>query len=238
MATVVQTVANNGLAGVSAKTFTLSATQSGNSIIITMAIEGGATKYTGATIADDKSNTYLSTDIFTSTAAFHTAAIFYCLAPTSGVTSVTVTPTGGSGGVFGVIAVQEVSGLTGLDKHAGGNAPGLSPMTLNNSATNTGAADFVTTAIAIGNSAANIGLSNPPTGYTISAISQNDQTDAGGGCAYRINSSAVQDSVTWAATSWEPGDPAVIASFTSAGASTPVLEPWQQQGAMGVMLAH
>lgn len=237
MTAVVQTVAVNGLAGVSSKTVTLSATQSGNSIIVTLAVEGGATRYTGFTVTDNQSNTYTSTDILGGN--LRTAAIFYKIGATAGVTSLTVTPTGGSGGLFGAMAVQEVSGLTALDKHASASSGASSPLNLSNSGTNTGTADFVTTAIAIGTGIANVGIANPPTGYTTSAISQNDSTDAGGACAYRIDTSAVLDTVSWTATGWEPTDPAVIASFVGSAAVTvipvtgPALAPMTGSGVLG-----
>jgi hypothetical protein len=235
MTTVVQTVPANGLAGVASKTLTLSSTGSGNSIIVKIAVEAGSTTYTGFTIADSQSNTYSNAALLA--AGGRSAAVYYCLAPTAGVTSVTITGTGGTGGMFGCLDAQEVTGLTALDKHATGSAPGASPMTLNNSGANATAVAFVASAISVGAGASNCGISDPPSGYLTSSISQNDNTDGAGACCYRIDSSVVTDSVVWAATSWLPTAPAAIASFSGTAAAAAVLIPWQQNGQMGVQLA-
>jgi hypothetical protein len=217
MASVVQTVAFNGLAGVSSKSVTLSATGTGTSIVVSIAVEGGATAYTAFTVADSKSNVYSLAGTIP-TGLGRSAAVYYCLAPTSGVTTVTITGTGGSGGMFGCFCAQEVSGITALDKTNTATTGVASPLTVTNSATNTGTGDFVTTVISVGNGSAACGISDPPSGYTRSSISQNDSADASGATAWRINTSAVTDSVSWAATSWVAGCPAVIASFVGAAA--------------------
>jgi hypothetical protein len=223
MPTVIQTVSSGLLGGVANKTVTLTATQPGNSLIVSIAVEGGATAYTGFTIADNAgggSNTYSQAGITTASALFRSCCVKYCLAPTSGVTSVTVTGTGGSGGMYGVFSVQEVSGISALDRYTAGATGASSPYTMTASAVDTAATDFVVSCISVGNGSATVGISNPPTGYTTAAISQNDSTDAGGAIAYRINSTTVTDTCQWAATSWVATAPVNIVSFVGSGGVT------------------
>jgi len=225
MTSVVQTVPANGLAGVASKTVTIAATGSGNAIIILIAVEAGSTGYTGFTITDSKSNTGYASAVLLVGGA-RTVAIYYLLSPAqSGVTTVTIAGTGGSGGMFGALAVQEVSGLTAVDKTNTGTAPSTSPMTLNNSAVDTTSVDYVASCISIGNGASNCGISDPPTGWTTAAISQDDSGDGAGACAYRVNTTAPTDQVVWAATSWLPTAPAIIASFKGTAASAPAIYP-------------
>lgn len=209
---VVQSVAANGLAGVTSKTFTLSATAAGNMLVIEIGIEAGGTVYTGFSVSDNGSgNTWASAVV--KTGGIKTAGVLRCLSVSAGVTSVTVTPTGGTGGMYGAASIQEVSGGTWSDDKNGSATLLGGTLTATASGADVGTTDFVGAACAIGNGATNCGISDPPTGYTSAAVSQNDNTDTGAECCYRINSSAVTDSVTWTATSWQSGDPGAVASF-------------------------
>lgn len=217
MSTVVQSVSNTTFTAAASISFTLSATSAGNLLVIELQCGTGATAYTGATISDNGAgNTWAGAVV--NAVNQRLCLIARCLSVSAGVTSVTLTPTGGTGGIFGCAAIQEVSGSgTWADDQHGTAGFSAGSVTATCSGADAGTTDFVAGCVSTGNSSTSVGITDPPTGFTSAAVQQNDFVSTGGECCYRINSTAVTDSATWSSANTTAGDPAVIASFTAAG---------------------
>lgn len=229
MPTVIQNVAATAFAGVASKSIALASTGAGNLLAVISSIQAGSTIYTGATITDNVgTNAWLTAIAFGGT-GHRIAIISYCLSVTPAVSSVLMTPTGGTGGAYGSVAAVEVSGGPwALDQTGSGTADSTlgDPITAIASSINIGTTDFVIAVLNGGNGQINTGIISPPSGYTQSFVQQDDSNSAAGAGAYRINSSAVTDSVTWTNTGGgiaglTVGSPAAIASFRTTGAPTP-----------------
>lgn len=222
MTTVVQSVSSTSL-GATTKTMTITASGAGNSLIISGAIRAASTVYTGVGATDNQGNTWVARSVTNHSANQRTAFVLDCLAPTAGVTSIVITPTGGGGQFNGCIAVQEVSGINAVDLITTGSYSS-SPLALSASGADSGTTDFVVAVISAGNNSAAQGISAPPSGFTNATVNQVDNgTHPGSGqISYRVNSSAVTDSISWAITAGaSSGDPAAMVSYkpSASGAS-------------------
>lgn len=215
MPAVIQNVGAVALGGVASHTFTVSSTGGSNTLVIECGIDG--TGYTDFTVSDNApggSNTYVTRVKLSGSGSARLAAILDCLNPVGGVTQITVTGTGGSGGIFGCMAVQELPGKYSFDQSGSVASTSSSPTAVTASGADVGAADFVAACCCFGNGFSNTGISDPPTtGYTSAAVNQDDNADTSAEMAYRFNSGAVTDSATWAWTTNLTGNPAVIASY-------------------------
>lgn len=202
------------LTGQTSKTLTFAATQAGNSIVVECAIRAVSSVFSGFTVSDG-ANTYVSRKVLTNAFDQRIAAIIDCLGASS-ITSLTLTPVGGSGGMLGCFSFQEVSGITALDQ-SGSIGYASSPLVVACSAMDAGSTDFVAAAISAGNNLAASGITDPPATYTSAAVNQNDSGFSGGGeCCYRINTSALTNTASWGITGGAgSGDPAVIVSYQS-----------------------
>jgi hypothetical protein len=225
MTAVVQTVATEGLGNATSYTFTISASADGNSIVIKVAIRSNGQPITGIGVTDNKSNVYTPRAFLSGESGGRAAAILDCINAKAGVTSIVVKPlpTASDIGMTGCMDLQEVSGILGVDQvQTGALASGsLNSLALAMSATDSYSQDYVAAAISVGANHAAQGISDAPTGYTSSSVEQNDSTSGGAECCYRINSSAVTDSITWAISAGGTAtDPAVMVSYqggTAAG---------------------
>jgi hypothetical protein len=193
-------------------TFTVASTT--GPIVIQMCIRSNNQPITSCGATDNKGNTYVLRKSAIGDSNGRAAFVLDCLSPTAGVTSIVVTPVLGGSGYGGCGAVQEVQGIALLDQSTSGSWSS-SPLTLTMPNPDSGSTDFVCGAISIGNNVSSQGISDPPSGYTSAAVNQSDIGNSGGGeCCYRINTSAVTDSVTWAVTGGGTvTDPAVLVSY-------------------------
>jgi hypothetical protein len=204
--------------------FTGSQPTVGNSIIIEVPIEAGGTTFTSVSATDNASggsNAYTLRKIKTNTSDNRTVAILDCIGIARTFTQLTVSWSGGTGGAYGKCAAQEVAGITAFDQVGEAASTGSASGTVTATCTgaDTTASNFVAACISLGAGQSNVGFSDPPsTGYTTAAINQNDSANTGVASAYRVNSSAVTDSVTWAYSGGSgTGDPAIIVSYAGSG---------------------
>lgn len=218
MTVVVQSVHNQPINGVGSWSFTLSSTGAGNLLVVQAGVQQfGGTNPTSFVVTDNGSGNTWATAVFKAgTGGDRFSVINYCLSTVAGVTSVTVTPNTGT--FYGSSGAEEVSGGTwALDQTGSAVASLGGTITLSCSAVDVGTTNFVAAAVQIGGGGSPSGISDPPTGYTSSSVEQDDNTFAGSETCYRINTSAVTDSVTWTSASGATGFPAAIASFKVSG---------------------
>lgn len=218
MTSVVQNVGYTAFAGASSKVITLSATVPGNSIILLVPIEGGGSTYTGCGVTDNAaggSNVYtVRKSLVASGGLFSMAFILDCLNAPKSCTQITITPTGGTLGAYGCGGALEVSGGTlSADQSGSNTGSGTSPLTVTNSTVDVGTTDIVIAVALIGGGNTNAGITDPPSGYTAVAVQQDDSADAASQCAYRINSSALTDSVSFLSVFQGVGVPGILQSY-------------------------
>jgi hypothetical protein len=217
------TVVQNKSVIISAATATLAfaATGSGNKIVITLATEGGSTAYTGATFSSVGGTWTLDGS---KVANGRSVLIYSNPGVTAGTTNIVITPTGGTGNAAGAIGGQEVSGIGAVDHATQGAAGAANSCTITAGSADTTATDFVVVGICCGIGNTSTGITSPPTGYTLSAVEQNDNTSAAGQISYKVNTSAVTDTVTWsAAGGMTTGDPAMMISYVAGGGAAAVI---------------
>ncbi len=211
-----QSVSGAGINGVPSWTFTLTSTGAGNLVVIEAAIEqfGGTGNITAFTITDNGSGNIWATTKFVSTAAgsgAKIAAIIRCLSISAGTTSVTITAFAATADFFGSLSLQEVSGAGTWsdDKSNSATAAGqASPFGVTNAAVDVGTTDFVAAAFSFDSNAAPPANISDPTGtYTTGAVCQDDNFSCGE-TNYRVNSSALTDSISW---SWTTGTSPIVA---------------------------
>lgn len=250
MTTVVQSVANQPLNNVASWSFTLTATGSGNLLVVKAGVQqfGGAGSPSSVTVTDNGSGNTWATAVFkqgTGTPADRFAIICYCLSVSAGVTSVTVTPN--QGDFYGSSGIEEVSGGPwALDQTGSANSAASGTVTVACSSVDIGTTDFVAAAVTVDGGQSNTAISDPPSGYTSSSVNQDDSNFAASETCYRINSSAVTDSVTWTYTASASGSglPAAIASFKVSGGSGNVTKALTaqtatfSQGTMGAAVSN
>jgi hypothetical protein len=242
MTSIVQSVPYTSFGGGASKTVTVSATTVGNSIIVPISLDSGATQYTAPGVTDNAaggSNVYTVRKTNLGSGSSRSAFIADCLNAPKSCTQITITPTGGTGGGFGPGGVLEAAGGTyAADQSGTTNGTAASPLVVTNTSVDTGTADLVVGVVGRGNGSLTTGISDPPAGYTSIAVQQNDQSDGAGECCYRINASALTDSVSWASTTQTSGDPGILQSYSVTAAAAGLGQPWQNQGQMGAMVCQ
>lgn len=223
MTTVVQNVQSTLFSAASNATLAFASPTPGNTIVIEVPIEAGTTTFTSVSATDDAaggSNVYTLRKIKTNTSDNRTVAILDSIGFTKTFTTVTVTWSGGTGGAYGICAGQEVSGITGVDQIGEAASSGAASGTVDPTCTgaDTSAADFVASCISLGAGQSNAGFPNPPSGWTIGAINQNDSANAACASAYRVNTGIVTDDCPWSYSGGcGTGDPAIIVSYVGSG---------------------
>lgn len=247
MTNIVQNVPYTAFGGGANKIIPISATTPGNSNIVLISADAGTTAYTAPGVTDNAaggSNVYAVRKALAGVGGTRIVWVVDCLNAPKSCTQITIAPTGGTGGVFGCGGVLEAAGGTYAPDQSGSTTgTATSPLVVTNSSVDTAATNLVVGVVGRGGGTTTSGISDPPTGYTSIAVQQNDQVDGGGECCYRINSSALTDSVSWASTAQASGDPGILQSYTvtaSAGSFPPVpgspntLPGFQQHNALMV----
>lgn len=171
-------------------------------------------------ITDDKANTY-TLAYWYDTGAQRQAGIFWCKNPVAGVSDITIN--NGSAQIYGLVSIQEVVGITGVDQTTHGlltGTPGTCTATM--SASESVAYDYVIGAISTGNFSSNTGIDDPPAGYNSLGAYQDDSGIAGAGICFRVSPFTTADSIVWNVTEGTVGDPGVLVSFKGPG-GTPLL---------------
>ena len=204
MTALVGAIVNSGLlVAASTATLTTGSTTAGNALVVWGFHETITTPYTSITVTDDAGNTWVSGTYFGNSGRGDAAA-FCKTNKSSGVRTITVTFNGGTGGVDGKYVGGEFSGGLALFDQAG-NTSGFtaSPVTATATGADTGIDNLVLAAISCGDGAVADGISDPPTGgaaWTSAAVNQNDNVNAAGELAYRINVGSATNAATWTFT--------------------------------------
>lgn len=216
MTVPIQTVQSSVASGAASITVTIAATSPGDQIFVLCPIQVSTGGVTFA-MTDNQGNTYTKR-VDTGNGSNHNQSMIWdCLTPvTSAVTSIVLTPTGGT--VFGSItATTFVSGtVTGPDQSGSHTqtTPANGPIVATATSVDTGTADLV---LACMNEQGSGAGDNPttPAGYT-----QLSTTTSGGVSAnqtsYRFNTSAVTDSASWTWSGGATSASSAIASYTAA----------------------
>lgn len=216
---VIQNVASTGQSGSASFSITISATQTGNAIIVAAPIENGLS-VNKHTCGDNKGNTYVQRVVSLAagggSGAAQWAIIFDALSPTSGVTSVTITAGSGGGNCFGKAGVLEVAGGPIFDQSGqAGTASNVSTQTVTASGADTTNTDLVVACICVFG-ANSLGLSDPATGgatWTSMFVDQSGSTDNGAQGSYRINTGGGTNAATWSWTAGAAPAGSVVASY-------------------------
>lgn len=231
-ASVVQAVASSVATNVASIAITVTSTGAGNALVAAIIGEAGTTAYTSFSATDNKGNTWVQ-DQYGINAGRH-VGVLSCLSPaTSGVTTVTITPNGGTGLFFGQAIAFEVSGLgTAVDQSKVATIPGVNgtSQVITAAGSDTTAA-FVVAAMSLGTGLANEGFTLATASYTLGFNQNNDSSSAAGECSYRVNAaSGTTDSATWATpnNTGAGGEMALVSYKAAAGGSFPPVpqSPW------------
>lgn len=204
---------------------TISASQVGESLIVGIALESGGTAYAYG-VTDNGvggSNTYVGRTVRTQGA--RSVRIFDCVKPTQfGVTTITVTGTGGTGNLFGDIGAARVTGLAGFDQEGGAVNASATAVTATCTAPDTTGQDFVIACASMGAGTTNpVNITDPPTGgatWTSGVVNQNDSTNSGSEIAYRINAISTTDSAAWTISTAAGPVAGAIASYKAAATAS------------------
>lgn len=181
--------------------------------------------YTAANVPSAYVNAGLSTD----------AVIYYNQSPSSGSNTVTISFSAGGGGPMVLV---EWSGMSpgALDVHpAASNVTNGSTAGSNSIASGTlSQANEVIFAVLLENSSgagsANVGLTNPPTGFVSVAVSQDSSGSTAWGVAYKVVSATTTQTASWTWT-----DTATIASqATLASFKLPSVTPTTTGASVGL----
>jgi len=208
---VIQSAQSAVASGASSITATLSATQPLSSIVVACPVKT-STNSAVLSVTDSASNTYTratQSSFITEGASFGVSAIFYCLNPTSGVTTVTLNTNTGtlSGSITGV----EMVGQALIDTSGSLSQSAASSVVVNGSAVDAGANDVSVACFQQQGTTSNDGPS-------VSATWNVLQSTASGvtNCnmvAWRQNTTVIKDQATFSWTGGSAPSTAALASF-------------------------
>lgn len=233
MSTPSQTVSASPV-GAASVPFTVTSTTAHDSGVVMLCVEAGTSAYTGMTVTDNAAG---GSSVWTTTVEVSNGNTVVmtalCADLKAGITSITATPTGGSGGVYGVGEAVILPGAQSRDK--AGSVTFLSsssPQTATASGADTGATDFVIAGV-VCTAAGVISLSDPATGgatWTSGVVNQNGSTSTPGEISWRVNAASTTNAATWAGTNTGAGTGscAAVVSFqpAAAAADQPPQESW------------
>ena len=142
---------------------TINPVTAGNSLIVSSVLRSLSTTYTSVAVTDNASggsDTYVPRGIGSNGSDQRTAAINDCLNMKGGVTSITITPAGGGGGMYGFVTILEVGNLTAVD-HVTNGTWSSSPLTLTAGSIDTTGNDLVIGLISAGNNNSGARIKDP-----------------------------------------------------------------------------
>lgn len=217
MTVPVQTVQSSVVSGAASIVCTISASGSGNPLIVLCPVGPGSGAPTFA-LTDNESNTYVKR-ADSGNIANDQSMIFDCLSPIAGVTTITLTPTGGV--VSGSITVIEWPTTLTADQHGSHTqaTPANGPITATSTSVNTSANDVVFACMQEQGAGAGDNPTDPPATFTHLSVTTSGGINANE-CCYRINSSIVTDTASWTWSNGPTNASAAIASYTLPAVST------------------
>ena len=218
MTTPVQTVQSTQVSAATSCPCTITASLGGPLIVLCpVGMSGSAVSWA---VTDNRGNTYVKRADTGGSAGggFVEAMIWDCLSPGTGVTTITLTPTGKTAN--GTITVVEMpaGSILGFDQAGfhGQTTPADGPIVVTASAPDTNAGDFVFACMCEQGNGVGDNPTDPPSGFTHLSVTTNGNTLANEWC-WRTNSGIVTDSASWTWSNGPTNAAAAIVSYVPAG---------------------
>lgn len=212
---LIQVPAVSTLANAAASnTISLTATQGGSSIVVALPLIQSAASGITYAVTDNQGNVYLAAlnDSVDPSHAHAHMLVFWCQFPVAGVTTITVTATGGT--FSGKIVAYETPALTAVDQTGvSGVVSAVTTATATAGTTDTGINDFVVALMSLGGAGSNDGITSPCTGgaaWSVGFVNQVGTVDNSAQSSYRFNAASVANSAIWSWSASQSGKAAVV----------------------------
>ena len=210
MTTPVQNPQSSVINAGSSVSVTMTAIGTGSLVVLCpVSCSGGGITWA---VSDNKSNAYVQR-VYSGILSFDNTLIFDCLLPVSGVTTITLTPTGGT--VNGSITAVEWPSALSFDQKGSTvqASPANGPVVATCTAPDSAANDVVFACMQEQGSGIGDDPTDPPSGWLHLSVTTNGNINANQ-CSYRVNSSVLTDSASWTWTNGATGASAGVASYT------------------------